>query len=325
MKVQKTTPWLFVIVVLAILELVSVWAIKNNYLGRPNRYIPLRQNEFCSRMSRTFYGYGASYGSQFLSEAKGIVSEPIEEFTIEKAIAIREVLLNISSGKNEGIEGSPTELLRGLKAGKALTCRDLSLLYGFMLNLVGFNVRHIVVSRSLFDIWDSHSIVEVWDERRRKWILSDPTFNVSFKKNGEYLSSDEVYDLIHSGDYDSIKVLHGHPTKYEYSLKKYYISYFSLFNNLFYISHINPKSTVLKYSPLRWFDDRFAIKMLMTDKYPVRGNEIHIQNALIFLIFFLIPIVIVITLLMYCLNKVNSNDGFKKLFSNITMWQKKWT
>jgi hypothetical protein len=274
-------------------------------------------------MSRTIYEYGASYSSQFLSEAKGIVNGPIEEFTIEKAIAIREALLNISSVKNEGIEGSPIELLRGFKAGKALTCRDLSLLYGFMLNLVGFNVRHIVVSRSLFDNWDSHSIVEVWDERRRKWILSDPTFNVSFEKNGEYLSSDEVYDLIHSGNYDSIKVLHGHPTKYEYSLEKYYISYFSLFNNLFYISHINPKSTVLKYSPLRWFDDRFAVKMVMTDKYPVRGNEIHIQNALIFLILFLVPLVIVITLLMYCLNKVNSNDGLKKVLRKITMCKEK--
>jgi hypothetical protein len=323
MKVRKTTSLLLVIMALSILELVSIWAVKNNYLGRPNRYVPFRQNEFCSRMSRTFYGYGASYGLQFLSEAKGIVNEPIEEFTIEKAIAIRETLLNVNSVKNEGIEGSPIELLRGLKAGKALTCGDLSLLYGFMLNLFGFNVRHIVVSRSLFDIWDSHSIVEVWDERRRKWILSDPTFNVSFKKNGEYLSSDEVYDIIHSGDYDSIKVLHGHPTKYEYSLEKYYISYFSLFNNLFYISHINPKSAVLKYSPWRWFDDRFAIKMLMTDKHPVRGNEIHIQNALIFLILFLIPLAIGITLLMYCLNKVNSNDIFKKLFNKITVCQKK--
>jgi hypothetical protein len=323
MKVQKTTSLLFVVLVLAILELVTVWAIENNYLGRPNRYIPFRQKEFSSRMSKTFYGYEASYGSQFLSEARGIVSEPIEEFTIEKAIAIREALLNIGSVKKEGTEGSPLELLRGLKAGKTLTCSDLSLLYGFMLNLVGFDVRHIVVSRSLFDIWDSHSMVEVWDERRSKWILSDPTFNVSFEKNGEYLSSDQVYDLIHSGNYDSIKVLHGHSTKHEYSLEKYYISYFSLFNNLFYISHIGPKLAVLKYSPWRWFDDRFAIKMLMTDKYPVRGNEIHIQNALIFFIFFLIPLVIVITILIYCINKVNSNDVFKKLFNKITVCQKK--
>jgi len=323
MKVQKTTSLLLFIVVLAILELVTVWAIKNNYLGRPNRYVPFQQNEFCSRKSKTFYDYGAFYGSQFFLEAKGIVSVPIEEFTIEKAIAIREALLNISSVKNEGIEGAPIELLKGLKAGKTLTCRDLSLLYGFMLNSVGYNVRHIVVSRSLFDIWDSHSIVEVWDERRGKWILSDPTFNISLKNNGEYLSSDEVYDLIHSGNYDSIKVLHGHPTKYEYSLEKYYISYFSLFNNLFYVSHINPKPAVLKYSPWRWFDDRFAIKMLMTDKHPVRGNEIHIQNALMFLMLFLIPLAIVISLLMYCLNKVNSNDIFKKLFNKITVCQKK--
>jgi hypothetical protein len=146
--------------------------------------------------------------------------------------------------------------------------------------------------------------VEVWDEKRTKWILTDPTFNVSFKNNAIYLSSNEVYDLIHSGDYDSIKVLHGHPTKYRYSLEKYYISYFSLFNNLFYISHINLKAGLLKYPPLRWFDNRFAIKMLTTDRYPVKGNDIHIQNGLMFLMLFLIPLAIVITFVIYSLDKV---------------------
>ncbi len=248
---------------------------------------------------------------------------PTNEFTIEKAITIREALLNVTSFKNEGIENGPIGLLRGLRAGKTLSCWDISLVYGYMLKTVGFKVRHIAVSRSLFDIWDSHTTVEVWDEKRGKWILSDPTFNVSFKKNNEYLSSDELYDLIHSGNCSLIRVFHGKVTNHEYSLDKYYISYFSLFDNLFYISHINLNAGILKYPPLRWFDNRLAIKMVMTDKHPVRGNEIHIQNALMVLMLFLIPLAIVISFLIGCLNKVISNDVFKKISNKITVCQKK--
>jgi hypothetical protein len=84
-------------------------------------------------------------------------------------------------------------------SNKSLLCGEIARLYSLYLHLSGFYVRYITISRSIFDEFDRHSTIEIWDEKRQKWIISDPTFNITFQSDSNFLSSDEVYDLIHSG------------------------------------------------------------------------------------------------------------------------------
>lgn len=284
------------IILFVIAEVGFIWAVKNHHLGSLNRYETIGQDDFRLKSTRTIYGYDRLYTDKFLSLIKNSITNSFENFTIEGAVEIRESLLNQGSIKGERINGAPIELYNGLKNGGKLLCAGLAHLYGFLLSSQGFHVRHIGVSRSLFDAWDSHTIVEIWDEKRNKWILTDPTFNVSFKHYEKYLSSDELYDLIHSGDFSSIKAVHGKKTKYEYTLEEYYISYYSLFDNLYYYSHIHLPG-LYKYPPFRWFDDRRIVKLVSTGNHPVRGNEINIQNAIIFFMILANPLAIFILFL----------------------------
>lgn len=160
-----------------------------------------------------------------------------------------------------------------------------------MLYLNGFNVRYITISRSIFDSFDRHSTIEIWDERRQKWIISDPTFNISFKNHEDYLSSDEIYDLIHAGNFNSIKVIHGNLTTYEVKLENYYISIFSLFDNVYFIKDIQ-HFTINEIPPLRWFEDNFKIYLLQSKRFPVYGTGIKIQNIIVFFVVFLFPVII---------------------------------
>ncbi len=177
-------------------------------------------------------------------------------------------------------------------SNKSLLCREIVRLYGYLLYLNGFNVRYITISRSIFDSFDRHSTIEIWDERREKWIVSDPTFNVSFKNETDFLSSDEIYDLIHSGNFDSIQVIHGNSTSYEEKLEDYYISIFSLFDNVYYIRYIQ-HFTIDEIPPLRWFNDDFKIYLLQSQKFPVYGTGFKIQNMIVFFISFFFPVIII--------------------------------
>jgi len=295
-KNRTFTTLLSIIFLLITAEIGFVWLIRNHYVGSMNRYQIIDLDYFRLKSTKTVYGYDRLYTDKFLSLIKDSIKNSVENLTIEEAVKIREYMLNQGAIKGERITGDPIELFKGLASGKKLICGELAHLYGFLLNSLGFTVRHIGVSRSVFDAWDSHAIVEIYDEKRKKWILTDPTFNVCFKHKGNYLSSDELYDLIHSGDFASIEIVHGKKTKYEYSLEEYYISYFSLFDNLFYTSHVHLPG-LSGYPPFGWFDDRSIIRLVLTDKHPVRGNEINIQNAIMFFGLVVNPLTIFILLI----------------------------
>jgi hypothetical protein len=292
---------------LTLFELVTPIIIKKYNFITLSRYGIIEQNFFKTKSARTIYNYPEDYNYKFINLIKDRISfEQNPEKTIETAIKVREQLLNLAQKSDTSILISryPDKLFLHLISNKSLLCGEIARLYGYILHLMGFSVRYITISRSIFDSFDRHSTIEIYDEKRQKWIISDPTFNVSFIKDTTYLSSDEVYDLIHSGNFDSIKVIHGKPTLYESKLENYYISIFSLFDNVYFVKTIQ-HFTINEIPPLRWLDDNFKVYLLKSNRFPVFGNGIKIQNSIIFFILFLIPVIILIvsTYLIYLILK----------------------
>lgn len=260
-----------------------------------SRYGIIKQEDFRNKSTNTVFDFSDDYNQKFLSLINGRIKlSKNTERTIETATQIREQLLNIASriDTTNLVSRYPDKLFQHMISNKSLLCGEIAKLYGYILSLHDFNVRYITISRSIFDSFDRHSTIEIWDEKRQKWIISDPTFNVSFKDHDDFLSSDEIYDLIHSGNFDSIEVIHGNPTSFEEKLENYYISIFSLFDNVYYIRYIQ-HFTIDEIPPLRWFNDDFKIYLLQSQKLPVYGTDIKIQNLIVFFILFFFPVIII--------------------------------
>lgn len=260
------------------------------------RYSTIFQKDFQEEDSFTEYNFSVDYKKQFLD----LISDDLNlnknyNHTIETAIELREQLLNISDrrGKYYLISRYPDNIYKHMRAGGSLYCGEIAKLYGYLLNALGFKVRYITVARSIFDSYDRHSTIEVWDNIKKKWIISDPTFNISFKKDSIFLSSDELYDLIHGGRFEEIRVIRGDKTKYEEQIDHYYISYYSLFDNIYYIKNIEP-FRLTEFPPLRWFADKYKVYLVQTNEFPVRGSGIKIQNSIMFFILLLNPVLIII-------------------------------
>ncbi|MGB9664279.1 MAG: hypothetical protein ACPL25_05080 [Ignavibacteria bacterium] len=281
---------------LVLFELVTSIILKKYNLITLSRYGVIEQDVFKTKSVCTNFNYPEKYNQNFIDLSKDKIEyNQTFERTIEAAIKIREQFLNLASKSDTSVLISryPDKLFIHMRLNKTLLCGEIARLYGYILHLLGFNVRYITISRSIFDSFDRHSTIEIWDEKRQKWIISDPTFNVSFMKDTTFLSSDELYDLIHSGNFASIKVIHGKPTLYETKLENYYISIYSLFDNVYFIKTIQ-HFTLNEIPPIRWIDENFKVYLLKSNKFPVYGNGIKIQNSIVFFVLFLFPIIILI-------------------------------
>lgn len=294
-------------------EIIFPVVVKHYNFMTLSRYGIIQQDEFKTKSASTIFNFSEAYDQAFIELLNNKIDLNLNsEKTLETAIKIRLQLLNLAERKDTTILISryPDKLLKHMISNKSLLCGEIAKLYGYILHLAGFNVRLITISRSIFDAFDRHTTIEIWDEKRQKWVITDPTFNVSFKDNNDFLSSDEIYDLVHSGNFDSIKVIHGNPTRYEIKLDNYYISVFSLFDNVYFIKSIQ-HLTINELPPLRWLNNDYKIFLLQSNKFPVFGTGIKIQNSIVFFVLFLFPIII-FTLFIYLFilelnEKLNAN------------------
>lgn len=281
---------------LLFLEIVSIIVLKTNNVMSLSKHRIISQKEFKTQLSSTTFSFPENFEIDFINLVKDkLTIDRNNEQTIESAIKIREDLLNLAylSDTTILISKYPDELFLHLISNKKLLCGEIALLYGYILNLSGFDVRYITISRSLFDEYDRHSTIEIWDKKRNKWIISDPTFNITFMSDTTYLSSDELYDLVHSGKYDMIKIVPGNKTKYQLSIDNFYISYFSLLDKIIFVKNIHP-FTFNDLPPIRWFVPDYNFFVLKSNKFPIRGASLNIQNLIVFLLIFLIPTIIII-------------------------------
>lgn len=307
MYIRKSSLIITILIFLLLIEGGIIIASKYFNVTTLSKYRIISQNEFRQETSRTEFGFSEEYRKYFTQKLKEKFSlKESYNYTLEEAREVREKLLNISvrDYQREKVKeyNDPIILLDNLINGKYLLCGETAKLYAYVLHSLGFKVRIMTVTRSIFDSWDKHSFVEFWDELRKKWIISDPTFNISLKADSNYLSSDELFDLIHIGKFDAIQVEHGRKTIYEIPIEKFYISYYSLFNNLYFVQYYN-KIEISEFPPIRWFDKRFDKLVVQTNRFPIRDNSILIQNFMMFFVLLFNPTLIIILSLILLIYK----------------------
>lgn len=99
-------------------------------------------------------------------------------------------------------------------------CGGLTILYLSALESQGIPARYVGIYSSDKHPYDSHSTVEFW--YKGKWIASDPTFNVMFKRNGQFMSYQELYESIQNRQSYEV-VTNGFPSIKNRTLDSYYI------------------------------------------------------------------------------------------------------
>lgn len=99
-------------------------------------------------------------------------------------------------------------------------CKGLAITYITALESQGIPARSVQFLSKNSEPYDSHATVEFW--HKGKWYACDPTFNVMFKKQNEYLSYAELYKVISKGEAYEV-VSNGFELVSERTLDNYYI------------------------------------------------------------------------------------------------------
>lgn len=282
---------LALVLIFIAVELFALWSMVINHFPSYQLFRHVDAETLNSGDALTQFGFDRGYRDRFSTQLAQLGMPPIENYSIEEAEAIRVALLDLGRPSGSRLKGDPIRLLTGLRSDATLYCNELAVLYGYSLHTLGFEVRLMHFSRSIFDPWDAHATVEVWDETRGKWIVSDPTFNVAFLLNEEYLSLVEIYRSVHTRETGPIRVKRGEKTTYQYDFDAYYVDYFSLLDNVFYVSHHHLPGP-FRYPPLRLADSRRFVGLVSTSDHPVRSGELYIQNFIVSWVFGIGPLLI---------------------------------
>ena len=221
-------------------------------------------------------------------------------------IGALEWVMNRSGAVGPEETDDPVELLKSVEVGGCSNCTGMAILYQNTLAAVGLPSRTVRLQRNIRDFYDAHVTVEVLIDG--KWVIMDPSFNVTFENpEGELLSAQEIKTLFFKGLHDRVKpVFHGE-VKYPARLEKYYIDYLPLFNNIFVLD--NQKSNSLsKIPPFRyWFGPRAYYEKIPNESV----QHLDFTQKMMYFLIGLIPlaiIFIVILLIMFTIPHVISQD-----------------
>jgi hypothetical protein len=150
-----------------------------------------------------------------------------------------------------------------LNANRTMTCYDYSVVFRDMLSHAGISARLIGFARNPpFSVFDTHTSVEAFVDG--SWVLLDPTFNVDWfsTPTNSYHSAFSLSEAIRKSHFfdplfsvqkaDSASDAIGPGG----DIRKYYISYLSLFDNILYID--DTEADIFKYPPFRMFSRKFT-------------------------------------------------------------------
>lgn len=114
-------------------------------------------------------------------------------------------------------------------------CGGLAVTYTVALESQGIPARYVGIFSKDKEPFNSHATIEFWYQG--KWYASDPTFNVMFKNDGEFLSYSQLYALIQQGKSYEV-VSNGFPVPPKRSLENYYMK----LNDLMVYMVVHPSS-----------------------------------------------------------------------------------
>jgi len=154
----------------------------------------------------------------------------------------------------------PVAIYRHAQAGGGLVCEGMAKFYHGVLLAHGFEARIVGLKRNLLDIYDTHTTVEVLVDG--KWVIFDPTFNVSYQRNGKLLSAQEIKQSFYEGSFAVITPRFYGEVRYPARLENYYMNWLPLFNNVLIWNAPAPYRWA-KLPPFRyWWSSRYYYEPL---------------------------------------------------------------
>jgi hypothetical protein len=190
------------------------------------------------------------------------------EFSGKDSVELLRAVMNGVTRVGPDPPGGVRQFLEHAKAGGGLVCFGMAHLYAAAASGNGLQARIIGLSRNLGDRYDAHTTVEVRQEGR--WVLFDPTFNVSFARDGILLGAEEIQRAFLDGTFQAIVPVFYGPVRYPARLEVGSLPWLPLFNNIFVLDA--QRGVLAKLPPLRyWLGPRIYVKTL-----PGHPNE-HVR------------------------------------------------
>ena len=142
------------------------------------------------------------------------------------------------------------QLLKTGMNGKGLSCGSLSYILKDALSLLCIPSRTIQLYKSDFSE-DTHVVVEAFVSG--KWIVFDPTFNVTYENETGPLGIAQIQDRLSDKGPTSVQpVFHG-SRRYPASLDNYYMDWRPLFSNAYVFDISESHGLISKLPPFRYW------------------------------------------------------------------------
>lgn len=283
--ISATFTWslLFTIVVLVVIDCYGLLILKRH--GITSRIVFV---DNLSKIKPSYFVEDSLYWTKLFPEKNPLV--------------LITALMNKVSKIEAGPRGNTRELFEYAQKGDGLLCDAMARIYLTILNAKGFESRLIYLTRALGDIYDAHTTVEIKIDGH--WAIYDPTFNVTFEKNGEVLGAKDIHAALLDGSYGEIKPKFHGEVSYPARLDEYYMNWLPLFNNVF----VRDQSDTLlqRLPPLRyWFGSKMYTERLPSYKY----DNLRLHNTLYFFFVVVLPITISLSFLITMWVLVTSRKG----------------
>jgi hypothetical protein len=144
----------------------------------------------------------------------------------------------------------PLVLVEHAEAGGGLVCTGMASIFRAALEENGFDARIVVLARFLSDRYETHTTVEVREDGR--WVVYDPTFGITFERDGVRLGAQEVKEAFVAGDIGSIETVYvGSSDGYPARIGDYYMNWQPLFSNV--VVRQPAPSAAAKLPIVRWW------------------------------------------------------------------------
>ncbi len=177
----------------------------------------------------------AGYVTRYQPLAPTDTAPPSPPDTERRALAILTRTMNSVSKIEGGFRPIEFNALRQWVKTHGVLCGGMAHLYHGYLDRAGIPNRIVHFASSSAPSANTHVTVEV--ALNEKWVLLDPTFHVRFWHNGQALSARDLMNLYYRHESNQIKAQFLGDVRYPARIEEYYINYFLLTQNLYYIEH----------------------------------------------------------------------------------------
>ncbi|OAD22481.1 hypothetical protein THIOM_001712 [Candidatus Thiomargarita nelsonii] len=179
-------------------------------------------------------------------------------------------------------------LFEHVQKGKGLACSGMAEIFASILAAKKFTVRRVGLLRTLGDRYSAHAIIEILVNGR--WVIFDPTFNVTFERDGHLVGAQDIHRALLDGNFNEIKPIFHGEVAYPARLDKYYMHYLSLYNNVLILEPA--KKFWHKLPPFRyWMGTKYYVQI--EKELGQRNEHMHFFNNLNFFFVALLPIVLI--------------------------------